>query len=72
MTAVPHGDVVGDTGKETALSDTESHTDGKKTSIIVDNTHESRANTWKLIRTCDDSWEIGIPTPHNHNNRNPE
>lgn len=45
MAAVPHGDVVGDTGEKTALCDTERHTGSEETSEVGDETHASHANT---------------------------
>lgn len=38
---VPHGDVVGDTGEETTLSETESHASSQETAKVVDSTHDT-------------------------------
>lgn len=40
VSAIPHGDVVGDTGEETTLSKTESHADTEKTTEVLDKTHD--------------------------------
>jgi hypothetical protein len=44
VTLVPEGDVVSDTGEETTLSETESHTTGKEPCEVVGDTHEGGAD----------------------------
>jgi hypothetical protein len=45
VTLVPEGDVVSDTGEETTLSETESHTTGEEPSEVVGDTHEGGAES---------------------------